>query len=382
MDIRRGCGTILGRWTWIVGYSATELLFWLAHSLYYTYTRMYIVDVLGEDYSFAALLAGAEEAPLLLAILFGGLADAYGRRRLILFGFGEAVAVALMGFTDIRLLPVLAAIAAGFYTIAYTAVMGVILAGSGGSGRRYSLVTLWGSVGWALGGPLAAILYPYGPPVEFTVSALGVAVAYLVAYVSTPHGLGGGEVRFRDAIRAVRHLIPLTTFIALSSAGLTAFYSAAALRLRTELADPLIYGLAYTTLPALTGAAARLWAGAVTDHSNPLLVLLASTLAYLPLNYGIAVAHGPVLVALWLIPLYPFREVPAYVAASRLLPQALQATAGSAISLAISVSGFIAAAVSPLLGYGDLLKAYMVTSLLILASTLALTPYVRRGVGT
>ncbi len=361
---------------WAVWFSVVELLFWLGYGAYHTYTRMYVADVLGQDYPFMAVLVGAEEAPLLLALAFGGLADAYGRRRLVLLGLGEAAAVAAMGFVDVRLLPALAAVAAAFYTVAYTAVTGIILAGSGGSGRLYSLVTLWGSVGWALGGVAAGALYPHGPGVVFAVVACLVAASYLVAYAATPPELdrGGEPVGARDVLAAAGRLAPLVASTALSSAGLAAFYGAAALKLRAEVGDPVLYGLVYSALPALLGALARIPAGALVDRCSPALVLAAATAAYLALNYAVAVARGALLVAAWLVPLYPFREVAAYVTASRLLPPSLQATAGAAMSLSTSAAGLIAMAVAPLLE-GGMLRVYAVTSALLAASLPLLAPY-------
>jgi MFS family permease len=356
------------------------LFFWLGYSVYFTYTRMYVEDVLGQAYGFIALLIAAEEAPLLASLVFGGLADVFGRRRLMLLGLLEATAVACMGFTDIHLLPLLAAVASLFYGIAYTALTGVLLAGSAGRARTYSLVTLWGSVGWALGGPLAGLLYDYGAVVEFTSSALLVAVAYLVAYATTPReldrvpGVGG-----RDVARAVRLLAPFVVFASLSAAGLAAFYGSFSLKLRAEVEDPLAYGLLFSALPALFGAAARPLAGYVCDRFSALRVAVAVTTAYLGLNYVLASYSGLVAIVAWLVPLYPFREVSLYMVSSRMLPQGLQATAGSTVSFSVSVAGFIVAAMSPLLEGASMLKVYAVTSTVTAAGLLALLPYTRQA---
>ncbi len=364
----------------LLAYSVVELLFWLGYSIYFTFTRMYIENVMGQAYGFIALLIAAEEAPLLASLVFGGLADIYGRRKMMLLGLGESLAVASMGFTGIGLLPMLAAVAALFYAIGYTAFTGVLLAATRGSAKSFSMVTLWGSVGWALGGPLAGILYSHGPAVEFTASALAIAFAYLLAYMYTPPQLEKtGAIGFHDVVKAAYKLTPLMVFTAITSAGLVAFFGPFSLKLSAEIDDPILFGIVYSTLPALLGAAVRPLAGVACDTLGSLTVAVATTLAYIVLNYGLTVMHGLPAILLWLIPLYPFRDVSIYTLASQLLPSSLQATAGSAVNLAISVSGLLVGILAPLLEDMSLVQVYTVSTVIVLVGLVALAPYARRG---
>ncbi len=361
---------------WFIGYAAAQAFFWLGFSIYYTYTRMYVEDLLGQNYAFIALLVGAEEAPLLLAVLLGYLADKMGRRKALLLGFGEAIAVGLMGLTSIWMLPFLAAIAASFYAIAYSALTGIILASVGGSGWKYSLVTLLSSIGWAMGGVIAGVLYGYGPMAEYGCSASFVALGYLLAYMLAPSSEDGAKTRVstRQVITAAYKLVPITASIVLSATGLMLFYGAVSLKLAREVNDPILFGLVYSTLSALLGALVRPLAGLLTDRVDPLVLMVVSSLAYTVLNFGIAIAHGIILVVLWLTPIYPFRDVAIYMAVSRSLPRELQATAAGMVSFAISLSGIIIVLISPLLHGKTILELYVITAALLILSALALIP--------
>ncbi len=188
----------------------------------------------------------------------------------------------------------------------------------------------------------------------------------------TPPGLG-------DVARGLAGLRFLAVSLVLSSAGLSLFAGAAALKLRAEIRSPVLYGLVFATITALVGAAVRPLAGWASDRLGHVRLLLASTLAYIPLAYGMLVAHGLLLAALWVLPVYPFRDVAMMLSASTMLPESLQATAAGVVSFSNSLSGLVLAVLSPALGRGDLVRVFLFSALLLGSGVAVLAPYMSKA---
>ena len=147
--------------------------------------------------------------------------------------------------------------------------------------------------------------------------------------------------------------------------------AAASLKLKAEVGDPLLYGLVFSTATAALGAAARPLAGRASDALGHTRLLALSTGLYIPLAYGVVVAHGAWLVLVWLVPLYPFRDVAQSMSVSVSLPRALQATAAGVIEFSTSLGGLLVLALYPLLAGGGL-GVFFAYSTALLASSLAL----------
>jgi len=364
---------------WLRGYAAAQVAYWMGYGLYYTYSRMLIEEALGQAYSFAAKLAAAETAPLVLSVVLGFLADRLGRRKSMLVGIGEAAATLAMGYLGLARLPVLAAIAASIHSISYTAFMGALLAGVSGSGYTYSIAAAGGSVGWGLGGLAAGLLHSLGPRPEFATAALLEALGYLIAVATTPPSLEASETpRLAELAGGLRRLSWLTGSIILSSAGLTLYASSVSLKLKAEVENPILYGLTFSTITALVGAAVRPVAGRVSDRLGHVRLLALTTAVYILAGYGMLVAHGPALVIIWILPIYPFRDVSMMLSASIMLPRRLQATAAGVVSFAASVSGFVVLLISPALMAGRLARVFVISALLLGLSLAMLAPYLGR----
>lgn len=356
----------------LVVLAVANLVFWTGYAVYYVATRRFIEESLGEDYALGVLLSGAEEAPLAASLVLGPLSDYLGRRRVVLFGLVEAAAVAAMAFAPIGLWPILAALAALSYALAYNAVLGMVLEESGGSGYRYSLVAAFGSAGWALGGLLGGILYTWGGAgLSLQGSAALVGASYVLVYLWGPrHGPQG--IKPGDVLDGLRGVWPLAVAATLSGAGLTVFYGAASLRLSTALDSPLAYGLVLTTLPAILGALSRPIAGKASDALGHERLFSLTNAVYGFEALAFASAASPlVLIAAWLVPVFPFRDVALTMMISTRLPGRLQGTAAGVISFAYSASGLIALTSTGL--YESRIELPMtVAAALLLASNLAL----------
>jgi hypothetical protein len=376
---------ILGvyRERWARGLSLSQLLFWTGFGSYYTYTRAYIEELRGQDYSFAVLVAGAETAPLALSVVMGFLADYLGRRRLVLLGFGEAAAVAAMGLADLRFLPLLAALGAFFYSIAYSALLGALLAGVRGSGVAYSMIAAAGSLGWALGGLLGGYAFRHGPLAAYGLSSLMIALGYAAGYASVTAELeperrpGVGEV-----VSASRRIMFVVVSVILGQAALNVFFSSASLKLKAEIGDPLVFGLVFSTITAILGALARPLAGMASDRLGEVRLLALTAAAYAALAYAVAVLRGLPLILAWLIPLYPFRDVAVSMSISSRLPRSLQATAAGIISFTTSASGALSLALAPAIRGLDITGVFTVCAALLAASIAVVAPLLRRPPGT
>ena len=126
-----------------------------------------------------------------------------------------------------------------------------------------------------------------------------------------------------------------------------------------------------TTLPALTGFAARPIAGIVADKMGGVRLLAVVNTLYSMLVGLTLGARGVFLVLLWATPLFPFRDVAASISVSTRLPPSLQATAAGILSFASSSAGTLAAIAT--LYYSLSFPGAMTTSaILLLASNLAL----------
>ncbi len=356
---------------WIRGFFLAQLSFWAGYGAYYTFTRRYIEELRGQDYAFVSMLTGAEEAPLIAAVALGFLADKLGRRKATLFGLGESIAVLAMGYVDIGYLPLLAGIAAFFYAIGYSAFLGAMLSGVKGSGYRYSIIAAAGSAGWGLGGVLGGFLYEFGARIAFTVSAILIGLAYMIAYI---HIVAGLEVerqpRVKEVVDASRRSSVLITAIIIGQTALGLFFSAASLKLSSEIENPLLFGVAFSTITAFLGALTRPIAGRTSDLIGHERLLLATNIAYITLSYAIAVLHGLALIAAWILPVFPFRDVALSLSISTRLPSHLQATAAGIISFTTSISGLMILVIAPQLESLTILHIFYINTILLSISSI------------
>ncbi len=356
---------------WIRGFFLAQLIFWSGYGAYYTFTRRYIEEVRGQDYAFVSMLTGAEEAPLIAAVILGFLADRMGRRRAVLLGIGESVAVLAMGYTGIEYLPLLAGVAAFFYAIGYSAFLGAMLSGVRGSGYRYSIIAAAGSIGWGMGGVLGGLLYGLGARVAFTISAFLIGVAYIIAYIHIEAGLEvERQPRIGEVVRASRRALVLVIAIVVGQTALGLFFSAASLKLSSEIEDPVLFGIAFSTITAFLGALVRPIAGKTSDKIGHDRLLLATNIAYILLSYSVAVLYGLTLIIAWILPVFPFRDVSISLSISTRLPSHLQATAAGIISFSTSISGLMIISIAPQLKSQTIIDVFYINTILLSLSSI------------
>ncbi|MET1160338.1 MAG: hypothetical protein ABWW65_05200 [Thermoprotei archaeon] len=73
---------------WYRAYLVAVFISGVGGSVYYTYSRPYLRDMLGETgYLVVNYLIAAESIPAILSIITGFLADRLGRRKVMLLGF-------------------------------------------------------------------------------------------------------------------------------------------------------------------------------------------------------------------------------------------------------------------------------------------------------
>ncbi|BAA79511.1 conserved hypothetical protein [Aeropyrum pernix K1] len=360
--------------------SLSLLLFWASYSIYYTITRRAVEEGLGEgSYLLGVLMSGAEEAPLAASIVLGYLADRLGYRLPLALGLFEAGLVAAMAFTPLETYPILAGAASLVYALSYSALMGLVLGESGGSGFRYSVIAAFGSLGWALGGLAGGAAYSRLGSLGLLVAAALMAASYLVALSASPPR-GGAAPSVGETITALKGVLPLFASLSTSWAALGFFFGAASIRLSEALESPIAYGLVLTTVPALLGFLARPAAGRLVDKAGAVAVLALSNAAYSLLALVFGLPTSPALLALaWSLPLYPFRDAAAAIAVSSRLERRLQATAAGLLSASESVGGAATLALALLLdgGFREMMTAsiaLMLLSTLLLAADHSTAP--------
>ena len=355
-----------GSTAWLAAMAAAQGLYWAGYSAYYAYTRMAYTQ-----HWMVLVLVASENAPLLLSVAAGYAADRLGRRAFLAAGLAEALAVYSMAHAGFAGVAALAALAAAGQAAAYTALFGILLSGVRGSGFLYSLAAVGGSLGWALGGPLAGLLA--GGPGAWGVYAASAALrlaGYAAAYAASRGAVEGGPGAPPPGMvaRALGR-VPgpaLAAAVSWLAFGLVTSYAPA--RIAEAAGDPVEYGVAVTLAPALAGAAARPLAGRACDRLGPERLYAASALAYAALAPALALAPWPLLAALWAAPVYPFMDVAVAMMVSRRLPASLQATAAGVVQAARSLGGLAAAPLAPALRPWGVETVSILATALMLAS--------------
>jgi len=325
---------------WRLGFYAYALLSNMVFGMYIVASRDLVKQVLGNDYGFISFLVAAENMPAIFSVIAGGLSDIVGRRGLILLGFAGVPALALMSVSPPNLLPVLAGIYVTFWAISIPSVMGTLLDRTRSSSMHYSIYAMFGSMGWGLSGVLAGFLAgTSGDGVVFCVAAALLAVGLTAAYVTHPGG--GGRVSVREVLVGAEIVLFPLIAAAASIAAADGFYGVFSLKLRDVAGSSEVFGLLYTTLPALIGVFARPIAGVVTERLGALksfFCVIASYAIVLPL---MAVTSGLTAIMLWVIPLWPFLDQSMVMLISRSLPGRLQGLAAGVVNTAYSLAGLL-----------------------------------------
>lgn len=313
----------------------------IAAAAYYASSRPYIADTFGEErYGTILLFAAAESLPGLAGPLLGLLGDFRGVRALLFLSMARALLLPLIPHLAMPLAVIVVGIS-GLLSVAFSAAaFGSLLREVKGSASSYAKLTVIFPLAWAAGGLSGGLLeigisYAHLFAIAGGLHALSSAIALLVA---EPFGRRGLELRERPAL--------LSLFaIALSASGLSVFFSMISIKLYEELGSALAYGIVGVSLTSLASAVMRPFAGAFVERIGESRALRYSVAGYALYSVLMYIATGYLLAALWLFPLYPFREVSLTMYVSKRMPASAQSTAAGLISMiysAASVANIVA----------------------------------------
>jgi MFS family permease len=265
-------------------------------SIYYTYSRPYLLDKLGSGgYYVVGLLVAAEQIPAALAVFSGFLADLFGRRNLLLLGVLNAPLYILLGYIDPRMIPLVIGFTVFIGSISGPASMGMILSATGRSGRAYSMMAFSSAIGWVVGGIIPGLLRDMiGPVGLFSLTAVLGLVSVIIQYVYAPEKMPAYEKpRIREIGRVLENTWDLVVSMILANSALSLFYNSMALKVYEELhRNLLLYGLALSTSTALAGALARPVSGVLVDKYDPMIIITVSLISYVFLDTGIYLSTG------------------------------------------------------------------------------------------
>lgn len=373
---------------WIFCYVAYLFLYSSAYGSYVAVSRAVARDVLGADYTYLTYLIAAETVPSMLAIFAGAMADAFGRRHLILVGVLSAVPLALMANSPLRLYPLLAGLHVTLFTLSSPSITGTYLAATSSSGIRYSYYGIGGSLGWAIGGVIgSAIMGVFGAPASFLYSALAVVAGFVLAYICYPTHIGMGRATsFRESLKAVAHARNALVSVILALTALELMWNASSYKIRvfvnSEGLGDTLYGVIYVMVPGVLGAVLRPLAGYLSDRRSVRSMFLLSVLSYSAVFTAFTVLPPPLFLIAWFLPVYQFFDQATMMSVSRVLPRESQATAAGAMSTAWTLAGISVFAFSPFMGSATLPTINLLASSLFAASYvtgLAVGEWVRSG---
>ncbi len=307
----------------------------LGFSVWYTASRAYIRDVLGDEaYSFVVLLIAAESLGYMLSPIAGILGDVYGRVRMALLGVLRAPLLSLVAFVDPTHMPILVFLASTLSVLFYTNTLGLLLDLTRGSGRLYGLITIATPLAFGVGSLIPGLLKPIGG-YELVFIFVGVIDGLSpLALLLVPSSSGNLGFSLRAAFSVFKS-IPLSLIIAILLGNLasTLFWNIMSIKLYEVTGSLLAFGFVGGFLTTILSTIVRPLAGVLVDRFNADLVLASTYLAYTVYNTILYHTTGLTFILLWLIPLYPFRDVAQTMALSRRVSQDLQATVAGLINM-------------------------------------------------
>ncbi len=327
---------------WRIGFYTYMLLSSLVFGMYLVLSRDLIKTSLGYDYRFVTSLVAAETLPMLFSVLGGGLSDIIGRRKILIIGMTASIPLYLMSEYGLAYLPILAAAYITLWTTSSPAVTGTFLDVTSSSGMEYSLYAMFGSIGWGVGGLVAGLIKDaLGAGLAFKLASAAISIAFLSAYLSYPKEHVSIRATPYEVFKGVRRVSLIFIAVVGLLASVNLFYGSFSLRLREIAGSATIFGLVYTTLPAIAGSLVRPVAGYLSDRFQPEDLLLLTAFAYILLFPLMSMSYGLTAIILWLIPLYPFMDQGSMISVSRQLQSSLQGVAAGVISTASSVAGLL-----------------------------------------
>jgi len=360
---------------WFKAYIVAWFLSGIAGSIYYTYSRPYLMERLGaSSYYIVGILLAAEQIPAVLSIVSGFLADYFGRRKLLLIGYTDLALYPIMGYVEPTLIPMVIGIKTLMGSLIGPAVTGTVLHATNRSGYKYSLLAMASTIGWVLGGIVPGLLINLvGSAGLFILAGLLSGLSTSLQYIFYPNIDAGGEkIALSDLETVFNRTWDLLLINTLANASLSLFFTMVSLKIYGELNNLLIYGVALSSSTALAGAFVRPLSGKLVDKYDPVKIIILSLTAYIIVDTGLYISSGLPLIILWILPIYPFRDTATTIALSRRVPLRLQSTMAGFGGLTAFLSGLLVLLINQY-AHGDVATVFYIHMAILLASTTLLT---------
>ncbi len=313
----------------------------LAIAAYYTASRAYVRDVLGEveAYRYVAMLVAAETIPVVIAVALGVLGEAYrGRRVVATISVLRAVFYPLVVFVDPKLIVIPVFAGSIFEYLFFINALGALLESVRGSAKTYAIVTLVFPIFWSIGSLAPGVLEPVGGYVlVFAIVGLLAGLSSALLALASEAG-DAGTPSYSSVLDSLKLLKPqLILALLAAGAGLNLFWNIMSIKLYETSGSLLLFGLIGGALTTILSTVARPVAGMLADKIEPIKMLATVYATYAVYGLLMYKLEGIPFIILWLIPIYPFKEIAQTMTISRTLPKESQTTAASIITLTYSL---------------------------------------------
>lgn len=361
--------------TWVKWYFVAFILEGVGGGIYYTYSRPYLVEVLGQEYGLLFSLLAAEFIPSITLVILGLLGDLLGRRTLIIFGIFRLIPYPLIPLVPITFMPALVGICVLLSSVAGVGSMGIVLEAGRGRASFYANITTSYGIGWFVGGLIPGLASRFvQSEASFSIAGLLCSISSATLYFSSPQTISR-RLNAREFKTALIKTSRLIASITLATASLSMFYSAMSLAIYAEVRDLLIYGVFIASLSVIIGTITRPLAGLLVDKFDCIYIYSLALGLYGVLSYAILNSPCFVRLILWQVPLYPFRDVAQTMAISRGFPMELQSTAYGLTLTANALAGMLVLAIKERVAELPLSGIFLVHIALLCLSVLVVLPY-------
>ncbi|MGB9725727.1 MAG: MFS transporter [Fervidicoccaceae archaeon] len=316
----------------------------LSYSIYSVTIRAKIGSIAKSDYSFMILLTSMETIPGIFSVLSGYYSDRFGKILPLSFGFVASSLLVLFPFIQITLLPIFVFLFITMYMLYTPTIYGMILRKAEGSGKKLGMLLMMFSIGWTCGGFFPSLLSLTGyTDLGFLFSAilLMISAKMLLSKMEQSKKLEDRSVSIYGFKESIKYAWKIILGLILWASGYFLLSGIFSLRLYNSVNNQFEYGVYFTVITGLASIIVRPYAGKLVDKFSPYKVLLSSISAYLGLSLALIWAPPPLVVLLWILPIYPFFDTGSYSLLSRAMPFELQSTAAGIINTSISFGGSI-----------------------------------------
>lgn len=362
----------LTRSRWFTAYLMAGLFSGIAGSIYFTYSRVYLRDSLGENSNYViGLLISFEQIPQFLGIVGGFLADYIGRRKLYSISLFSPILFIIIPFINPVLFPYIILVNSLIGSISGPAVSGAILAALNRSGKLYSIYVMAPTIGWIIGGIIPGLTRELiGSTGLFISIALLSYLSTILYFVFFP-GFDFEKPRLSEIPIVFSKTWNIVLANTVVNGGLGIFWTLIGLEIYSETQNLLLYGLLLSSATALAGAVVRPLSGILVDRYEPINIIKFTLIAYIIIDTAILFTRGLPRIALWIIPIYPFRDTATTISISRRVSLKLQSTSAGLNMTMTSLSGLIVLSIISFTR-GDIVYVYYIHIILLILGLILL----------